>query len=403
VAASLGIDHDDRVNFSDDQSYRCYCEQVAPGSSACTPAPPAPIVDCCGFCKQEGLACPSFGCQPDYRGWYPGVTDQPYSLGGNYFSFACGDMNNDGFMDLMSATIVHGDVGSVADPSELILNPGNGGKFTRPGNETDGLLEKEPPNIGIYWNHGGDLMLMVDVDLDGLKDLFGTVTGAYETSDTHRLWRQTSLGQFEEMEYPAGLVGNGDVPNLQNPAFIDIDGDGDLDLVAGDVRSGAIHVYENLVGQNQNWTRIRLVGGGAGAANVSAVGAVVKVTTGRKSQWQYVSGGYGHGNVQSDLVLTFGLGSACSIDQIDVQWSDAAHSTATFTNDLCAVSSPSPAASLPLVSLPVGPRSRAVVVARRRAMPGKTSPTTRATARCRGNTTTLRPRVSHSPLRRFSP
>lgn len=234
----------------------------------------------------------------------------------------------------MSATIEHGDVGSDEDPSELILNPGGGGKFTRPGNDTDGLARPEPASRGLYWNHGDDMMVMVDVDLDGLKDIFSTTTGAYEVSDTHHLWRQTALGKFQDITYPVGLLANGDVPNLENPAFVDIDGDGDLDIVAGQTNGQGIHVYENLVGQNQNWLRIRLVGGGMGAASTSAVGAVVKVTAGGQTQTQYVSGGYGHGNVQSDLVLTFGLGASCDIDQVEVHWPDSAHSVSTYTNVL---------------------------------------------------------------------
>jgi hypothetical protein len=328
VAHDLGVDHDDRADYSDDQSYLCYCETY-PTDSTCKPNLPLPIVDCCTFAIQQGCACPGT-CAPTFRGWQPGNTDQPFSLGGNYFSFACGDMNNDGLMDLMSATIQHGDVGSDEDPSELMLNPGGGGKFTRPGNTTNGLDRPEPPSRGLYWNHGDDNMVMVDFDLDGLKDIFSTVTGAYEVSDTHHLWRQKSLGKFEEITYPAGLLANGDLPNLQGPAWVDIDGDGDLDLVAGDVRSGGIHVYENLVGQNQNFTRIRLVGGGPGAANRSAIGAVVKVTAGGVTQTQYVSGGYGHGNVEADLVLTFGLGSSCDKPHVEVHWPDAAHSVSQF-------------------------------------------------------------------------
>jgi hypothetical protein len=308
VAAELGIDHDDRVDFSDDQSYRCYC-QANPSKCPASVLPPDMSNFCTVFNGKYG------------RGWAPGVTDQPYSLGGNYFSFACGDIDDDGDMDLVSATIVHGDVGSAADPSEIILNPGNGGKFTRPGNDVTGLAR---PETGILWNHGDDQAVLVDVDLDGRKDILMTTTGAYEAADRTHLWHQKPDGTFEEMGITSGIVPASLKPNLQGPAFVDIDGDGDLDLVIGDTGNANLRVLRNDVGQAQNLVRVHLVGQGAGASNGSAIGAVVRVTAGGRTQTQYVSGGHGHGNVQSDLVLTFGLASACDIDQIEVRWPDAA-------------------------------------------------------------------------------
>ncbi len=321
VAHDLGLDYDDNQDFTDDQSYLCWCEHYV--AASCPPSTPLPAVE--SFCTVFGG---SFG-----RGWAQGTTDQPWNLGGNNFSIACGDIDDDGDMDLMSATIVHGDVGQSADPSELVLNPGTPNtKFTRPGNKVTGL---DRPESGIYWNHGDNQVMFVDFDLDGRKDIFLTDTAAYDNngvveSSHNYLWHQKPDGTFEEVIMTSGLLGTNKLPHLEGPAFIDIDGDGDLDMIAGDANTLKLRVFRNDSAQDQNWTRIRLVGAGAGAANTSAIGAIVKVTAGGRTQTQYVSGGFGHGNNQNDLVLTFGLGSTCSIDSIDVRWPDATASHSTF-------------------------------------------------------------------------
>ena len=322
VAHDLGLDYDQNENYSDDQSYLCYCEHYP--DAGCPANTPLPSVE--SFCTVFGGL---YG-----RGWQPTVSDQPFSLGGNNFSFACGDIDDDGDMDLMSATIVHGDVGQSSDPSEIILNPGDGTAFTRPGNTVTGI---DRPESGIYWNHGDNLVVFADLDLDGRKDIFLNDTAAYDDNgvvqDSHvYVWHQKSDGTFEDVTMSSGILLPTKLPHLSGPAFIDLDGDGDLDLIAGDAQTLQLHVYRNDSGQEQNWTRIRVVGGGAGQANTSGIGAVVKVTAGGRTQTQYVSGGYGHGNYQADLVLTFGLGSACSIDSIDVRWPDSTSSHSVYTN-----------------------------------------------------------------------
>jgi hypothetical protein len=324
---ALGLDEDARVDYTDDQSYRCYCKLIQSQGGTCNPAAPAPQVDCCTFCKQQGISCPSNFCPPTFRGWDPTISPTPAALGGNYFSFACADVDDDGDMDLMSATITHGDVGTSSDPSELILNPGDGTPFVRPGNDTDGLARNE---YGLYWNYGDSIATFVDLDLDGRKDIFIGTTGAYG-NDRAWLWHQKDDGTFEEVAKDVGLIGQNLLPNLSNPAFVDIDGDGDLDVIVGSTAAPrTLRVLRNDVGQAQNWLRVKLVGGGPGAANTSGIGAIVRVTAGGRAQTQELQGGFGHGNVENDLVLTFGLGATCDVDDVAVQWPDATESVVDY-------------------------------------------------------------------------
>ena len=316
VAHELGLDYDDRMDYLDDQSYRCFCADV---NNKCSPQPPPPDVSTCNV----------FG-NPYFRGWGNSST-KPYSLRDNYFTIACGDADDDGDLDLMRATIVHGDCGAACDPSELILNPGDGSKFTRPGNVATGL---DRPETGVDWNHGDDMAVFADLDLDGRKDIFMTTTGAYEPADRTHLWHQKTDGTYEEIATTSGLLENKGSyfsPNMQGPAFVDIDGDGDLDLVVGGtVAPSPLHVYRNDIGQDSNWLRVRLVGKGAGGANVSGIGARVRVKAGGRTQTQELQGGYGHSNVENDLVLTFGLGGACDVDSIEVLWPNGEGTTSTF-------------------------------------------------------------------------
>jgi enediyne biosynthesis protein E4 len=311
VGHALGLDHDDREDFSDDESYRCYCD----ATQSCDPMPPPPQ-----------LVCNQFGT-PYLRGWYPGITDQPYMLGGNNMGVTCADVDDDADMDVVFATIVHGDVGSASDPTELVLNPGDGGKFTRPGNEATGLTR--PDMNGLFWNHGDHMVTFADVDLDGRKDLL--VASIVYPDSRPWLWRQQEDGTFVEIAESAGLFPS-ERPDVLGASFLDVDHDGDLDFFTADYEgaSRGVRAYQNEIGAASNFVRVALVGKGTGFSNRSGIGARVSVTAGGRTQTQEVRGGQGLSNVQNDLVLTFGLGAACDVDRIEVRWPDAVGTIATW-------------------------------------------------------------------------
>ena len=295
---ALGVAYDDVLDFSDDNSYRCWCSEAAGRCSSEIP-PPA-----------SGLGC---------RGWRPGTSDDPSQLGGNTFSITCGDIDDDGDNDLMTAEVRHGDVGGSSDRSELLVNRGPLEKLSRPGNHATGLHRE---HTGLAWDEGDNVALFADLDLDGKKDIF---LASSNYPGTHPwVFRQKEDRTFEDVTKRAGpLHASG-----EGPVLVDIDGDGDLDLVMGTgtfndaATSNALRVYRNDVGQDRNFLRVRLAGKGAGFASRSAFGARVKVTAGGSSRWAELHGSTGHSSLQSDTVLTFGLGDACEVDSIEVRWPD---------------------------------------------------------------------------------
>ena len=296
------------MDYSDDDSYRCFCKANAGFCPATVPAP------------DPQIACPD-------RGWVVGESDAPWRLGGNTFSIACGDVDDDGDMDLMTAEIRHGDVGSASDPSELLMSPGAGLKLIRPGNQNDGLAR---PETGIFWNEGDMMPVFADVDNDGRKDIY--LTSSDYPDDHGWLWRQLPDGKFEDVTAASGA---GPPRSTASPWWISTSTAISTSWPARRPRaacapSPALAGYTNDVGQDGNLVRIRLRGRGAGGANASGIGARVAVTAGGRTQVQEVSGGYGHASIQNDLALTFGLGDACTIDAVEVRWPDAAGTRVTY-------------------------------------------------------------------------
>ncbi|HVV88487.1 MAG TPA: CRTAC1 family protein [Kofleriaceae bacterium] len=264
----------------------------------------------------------------------PGVAAEAW-VGSNGFGLDCGDVDNDGDLDVVVSAISH-PVGTDysrkwSDPSVLLLNGGAAAGHTF----TNAWLAK-----GLPFNEGDVDASMVDFDNDGLLDLGVSRTDKYEsgyTTEEQKGWfgldHQKADGTFEILDRAVGLTDEDGGPGMkgaQNHAWADIDGDGDLDLLLGARDQGggrANLLFRNDVGSHNRWLALRLVGDGV-KVNRDAIGARVTITFADDPTFKLVRevrssrGTYDSGDTRT---LYFGLGGARGLGcdfTATVRWPD---------------------------------------------------------------------------------
>ncbi|MEP7074197.1 MAG: CRTAC1 family protein [Acidobacteriota bacterium] len=173
------------------------------------------------------------------------------------------------------------------------------------------------PYVG--WGTG-----FVDFDNDTWLDLFvvnGHVYPQIDTQPQGSRYRQPKLLQMN--------LGDGtfcDASKLAGPALIepragrgaafgDLDNDGNIDVVVGDL-DGPPMILKNPGIPGNHWITLEL---GAIKGNPLAIGARVKLTAGGVTQTEEVRSG-GSYLSQNDLRIHFGLGKASKADSIEIRW-----------------------------------------------------------------------------------
>jgi hypothetical protein len=136
-------------------------------------------------------------------------------------------------------------------------------------------------------------------------------------AQTPLLFRNLGSRKFDEVSAKSGNALMQPVV-ARGAAYGDYDGDGDLDVLIT-VNNGPARLLRNDGGERSHRLRLQLKGT---KATRDAIGAYARVThASGVSPWLMVKTGSSYCS-QSELPLTFGLGSAKAVTKIEVKWPD---------------------------------------------------------------------------------
>ena len=318
-SVASGYAYDMEMDWTDNQFALCYCAS-APTTPGC-PSPAHPLLSC-----------------PAPAQWDPATDTHAFRLGGNSGATMCGDIDNDGDLDLLTSEIQHWWAGANSDQAEVLVNDGHHDvTFSRPGRAAMGIVIPHSDPNG--WDEGIMSGAIFDFDNDGWPDLY---FGMSDYPGNHGiLVHQTAPLHFESVPIAQGI----DHHRSHGIGVADFDRDGDLDVVVGHslarcsptsypdpvdpcYATGQIRYWRNVIGGN--FIQLHLVGS---IANGHAIGARVSVTTTGVAtpitQRHDIEGGHGHFTAEDDMVQHFGLGPAREAD-VTIRWPETSLPTQTF-------------------------------------------------------------------------
>ncbi|QDV33843.1 CRTAC1 family protein [Tautonia plasticadhaerens] len=171
-------------------------------------------------------------------------------------------------------------------------------------------------------------LFFFDYDLDGRPDLL-SVNGHLE-SDIEKTQASETYRQPAQLFWNSGRAGptlftqvskEQAGPDLFTPivgrgsAYLDLEGDGDLDVVMTS-SGGEARLFRNDGGDENHWIRIRLVGR---RSNRDGIGARIELKAGGQEQVRqhFPSKGY---LSSVEMPITFGLGGADRAGSLTVRW-----------------------------------------------------------------------------------
>ncbi|MGA3035116.1 MAG: CRTAC1 family protein [Terracidiphilus sp.] len=217
------------------------------------------------------------------------------------------DYDCDGWFDIFKTNFAD-------DTSDLYHNNGDG-TFTEVSFNS---------GVGIHSNYVAWGCGFIDYDNDGWADIVQVNGHVYPEVDKYDfgesfknprlVYRNLGDGRFKDVSAELG-PGISARYSSRGAAFGDYDNDGGMDMLILNMND-LPSLLHNVGGNRQNWIKLKLVGT---KCNRTAIGARVWVTTGKHRQVDEVHSGTSVMS-QNDLRLHFGLGSAETVDLIEVKW-----------------------------------------------------------------------------------
>jgi hypothetical protein len=281
------------------------------------------------------------------------------------------DYDNNGLFDMV-LTDMHSDMSQEVGPDkeklksdiqttdEFLQGMGNnifGNAFYR--NRGDGVFEEASDELGLenYWPWG---VSVGDLNADGFEDVFITAsmnfpyryginsvllnnrgTGFLDAEfilgieprvdgRVKKHWETMYCDDLDKTHpFCAGRTGVYEIyANLgtRAVALIDLDDDGDLDIVTNEFGSEPQVLASDLAQRRAvHFLQVRLVGR---ESNRDGIGAVVRVHSGGRTFSRQHDGKSGYLS-QSSMPLYFGLGSEEKVDRIEVHWPSGVDQTVT--------------------------------------------------------------------------
>jgi hypothetical protein len=224
---------------------------------------------------------------------------------------AAGDYNGDGLIDIFKTHFAD-------DLPILYKNMGRG--FFEDASRAAGFDHTR----FVQWGTG-----LADFDNDGWPDIL-TVTGnVYPEVEKHfkeyphrsqrLVYRNLGNGRFADVSSQSGS-GITARHSSRGCAFGDFDNDGDVDALVMNMNEPPSLLRNQYTAPGargaNNWLKLKLVGA---KSNRSAIGAQVRLTSGKRSQVQEVTSQtsyYSH----NDPRLHFGLGRNAKADLVEIRW-----------------------------------------------------------------------------------